>query len=78
MTKPSVFTGSLSAVTFMAQRLPVALIPEQLLVSLVRNDVVNISCRLQDSTLLTLNAERMIHEEEKASLSPLGCIASLR
>lgn len=46
IVESTIFTGSLSAVAFMAQRLPVALIPEQLFVSLVRNDVVYISGRL--------------------------------
>ena len=55
---------------------PVALIPEELLVSSVGNDVVNISCFDILSFLHALNAEGMCLEVTLAGLLPRSAIAA--
>lgn len=49
--------------TFMAQRLPVILIPEQIHVAFVRDDVINLGSRLDSALSLAFGAQRMSYEK---------------
>ena len=71
-----ILISGFDTVVTMTQRLPVALIPEELLVSSVGNDVVNISCFDILSFLHALNAEGMCLEVTLAGLLPRSTIAA--
>ena len=67
---------------FFAERLPVCLIPEQLLISPVRNNVIHDCCRDELSLCLTECAKRMLFQEDgpcflpAAIISPGSCAAA--
>lgn len=51
----------------MAQRLPVVLIPKQLLIPLVRNNVINATRRVQSAQLLAESAQCILWLQQKGS-----------
>ena len=63
-------------VVLSAERLPVALIPEQLLISPVRYDMVDNRCRGDSSFLQTHHAQRVELEEALSRFPPPGVISS--
>jgi hypothetical protein len=65
-------------VTPFAKRLPVALVPEQYLVSSMRLDMIHNRCRRQFSCPLTLCAKRILYQESLSRLLPLAAIATLK
>lgn len=60
----------------MAERLKVVLVPHEERVPLVRPDVVDVGCQLDDSLLLALNAERMRSKDPSSKSLPLVAITS--
>ena len=61
-----------------AKGLPVGLIPEQLLVTAVRDNVIDHGGRRQPSCLYALRAERVFPKKKGARLPPAPVIAALR
>ena len=66
----------LDGVMAMAERLPVALVPEELLVSSVRNDVVNVGCFDVPAFLHALHAEGVSLKVPLSNLLPRSTVAS--
>ena len=60
----------------LAERLPVALIPEQPLISPVRNDVIHHRCGHDLALRMTEGAQRMLLQEKNVDLSPAGIIST--
>ena len=58
------------------QRLPVAFIPEQLLIAPMRNDMVNHRCRGDLPVLHALIAQRIALQEAGAGFAPAAVIAT--
>ena len=58
----------------LAERLPVRLIPEQALVASVRDDVIHHRCGHNLALCLTEGAQRMLLQEESASLTPSAVV----
>jgi hypothetical protein len=61
---------------FTAQSLPVLRIPEELVVSSMRTDMIDDSRCHQSTPSSTFTAERMILQEENTSLLPAIAVAS--
>ena len=62
----------------LTERTPVGLIPEQLLVTAVRDDVVDYGGGRQPIRLQALRAERVFPKKKGARLPPAPVIAALR
>lgn len=60
----------------LAQRLPVDLIPEQLLIAPVRNHMVDHRCRCEPAVLYALIAQRVALQESRAGLAPSAVVAT--
>ena len=60
----------------LAQRLPVVLIPEQLLIAPVRNHMVDHRCLCEHAVLHALIAQRVALQESRAGLSPAAVVAT--
>lgn len=73
---PAVFQTGLLVVVGFAQRLPVAPVPEQLLVSTVWDDVVNNRCSHVSSLCHALNTQWVRHEKLLAGLLPGAAISA--
>src|SRR5690606_23458790 len=71
LRKAAVFGGRLAVVVRLAERLPVAAIPEQRLVAAMRDDVVDHRRGLDASFPGAHAAQRMLGEEAQPSLLPL-------
>ena len=71
-----VLSPRLHAMVPMAKGLPVASIPEELLVTTVRNDVVDVRRLLIPSFLHALHAQRVLPKVLLPGLSPGSSIAS--
>lgn len=71
-----ILVSCLYAVTRMTEALPVALIPEENLVTSMWLDVIHISCLDIASTLQTLYAQRMRFKVTLASFVPRPAVAS--
>lgn len=65
-------------VTPFAKRLPVALVPEQYLVSSMRLDMIHNRCRRQFSCPLTLCTKRMPCQESLSRFLPTTAVAALK
>lgn len=65
-----------AVVTGRAKRLPVALVPEQRSVALVRRDMVNHVCRRGSPDLLAHDTERVGGEVDKTRTAPPNAVAS--
>lgn len=63
--------------TRLAQRLPVAPIPKQRLVSAMGHDVVNASCHRRSSVALALRTQRMLSQERQRGFAPPIGVAPL-
>ena len=61
----------------LAQRLPVALIPEEVLVSSVRNDVVNHGCLCVPADLHASGTQWVAFQIKLALLLPAATVATL-
>ena len=72
-----VFASCLAAVVAMAQGLPVAFVPEELTVSSVRNDVVNVRCLGVAPLLHALDTEGMRSEVTFAYLLPCSAVTAV-
>ena len=70
-----ILTPRLPAVVPVAQGLPVASVPEEFLVTAVRNDVVNVRCLHVPSFLHALHTQRMCFEVLPPGFLP-GCSVS--
>ena len=68
----------LPIMTRLAERTPVGLIPEQLLVTAVRDNVIDHGGRRQPICLQALRAERVFPKKKGARLSPAPVVAALR
>ena len=66
--------SGLFIVAFLAEGFPVGLIPEQPLVSPVRNNVIHDGRRDDLSLRLTESTERMLLQEQRPSFTPAGII----
>ena len=73
-----VFMHGLPIMTPFAQGLPVTPIPKELLVTTMRNDMVNVRCLNVPSFLHALHAQRVHLEELLPGFLPGGSIASAR
>ena len=73
----AILIPSLLIMTWFTKRLPVTLVPEQLLITTVRNNVVYNSCLGNLPDLLTLNAKRVTMQELLPSLLPPGGVPTL-
>ena len=62
----------------LTERTPVGLIPEQLLVTAVRDNVIDHGGRRQPICLQALRAERVFPKKKGARLPPAPVIAALR
>ena len=60
----------------LAERFPVRLIPEQALVTSVRNNVIHNGCRDDLALRLAEGAQRMLLQEESAGLTPAAVLGS--
>lgn len=60
-----------------AEALPVARIPEQLLIALMGNDVIDHGCRRYSPILLAHDAQGMAHQVGLAGFVPACGVASL-
>lgn len=76
ISKTAILTRRLPAVTFVAERLKVVLVPHEERVPLVRPDVVDVGSQSDDSVLLTLNAERMRGENSSSKALPSVAITT--
>ena len=64
-------------VTRLAQRLPVRVAPHQVMITTMRNDMVNDRCRHILSLRQTLYAQRMFPQVRLADTPPLAAVATL-
>ena len=60
----------------LAERLPVRLIPEQALVTSVRNDVIYNGCRDDFALRLAEGTQRMLLQEKSAGFTPAAVLGS--
>ena len=60
----------------LAQRLPVVLIPEQLLIAPVRNHMVDHRCRCEPAVLHAFIAQRVALQESRTGLAPAAVIVA--
>ena len=58
----------------LAERFPVRLIPEQALVTSVRNNVIHNGCRDDLALRLTEGAQRMLLQEKSAGFTPAAVV----
>ena len=61
----------------LAQRLPVAPIPEQNRIAAMRNDMVNNGCRRKFSVLSAFDAERIFSQEQRPGRAPPAVVSAL-
>jgi hypothetical protein len=75
----AIFFSGLNIVAFFTGRSPVAFIPEKLVIAAMRYEVVDKSGSSNDRRFLlkTIEAERMLNQEEPAGLAPSVVIATL-
>jgi len=71
-----IFISGFDAVMPMAKRLPVTLIPEELVISSMRDDVVNVGCLNVLAFPHALNAQGVCLKVSLACLLPCSAIAS--
>jgi len=64
-------------VTGLAKRLPVGVAPHQVMVTTVRDDMVNDRCAHELALRQTLHAQRMLPQERLADTLPLSAVATL-
>jgi hypothetical protein len=76
LSPPAIRHGRLPGMARSAQHLPVQLIPEELLIAFMRNDVIHNLRRFQDSFTLTLDAERMPLQECFSRDAPFPAITA--
>lgn len=69
--------ASLFVMAVLAQRLPIAFIPEQLLISSMRDNVIHNRCRGEDTRLQALGAEWISPQITITSAAPFAIIAAL-
>ena len=69
-------SSSLLIMASLAEWFPVRLIPEQALVTPVRNDVIHNGCRDNLALRLAEGAQRMLLQEESAGLTPAAVVRS--
>ncbi len=63
--------------TGLAKRLPVGVAPHQVMVTSVRNDMVNDRCAHELALRKTLHAQRMLPQVRLADTLPLAAVAAL-
>lgn len=66
-----------AVVAWLAQRLPVAGIPEPIAVALVRDDVVNHGCRYCLARLSAMHTQRIATQVSFPRLAPAAVVATL-
>ena len=69
--------ASLFVMAVLAQRLPIAFIPEQLLISSMRDNVIHNRCRGEDTRLQAFSAEWISPQITITSAAPFAIIAAL-
>lgn len=62
----------------MAERLPVILIPKEIHVAFVRDDMIDLGCGSDATMSLTLSAQRVLDKKSLGRSQPLVGVASLR
>ena len=78
LSPPAVSRGGLSVVASPAERLPVRLVPEEIGIALVGNDVVHDRCCDESAHSLALGTKRMNGEIAFPCGAPPGVIATAR
>ena len=73
-----ILSPSLHAVVPVAQGLPVAPVPEELLITTMRNDVIDIRCLHEPSFLHALHAQRVCLKVLLPGFLPRTAVASTR
>ena len=71
-----ILTSRFHAVVTVAQGLPVALVPEQLRITTMRDDMVNVRCLHIPAFLHALHTQRMCLQESFSCFPPSTAIAS--
>jgi len=61
----------------MAERLPIRLVPKQILIPAMRDNVIHICSRCHSPLVLAYNAERVIQQKSLSGLLPLVAVATL-
>ena len=75
--RSAVLCSGFLIVTRLAQRLPVRIAPHQIMVTTVRNDVVNDRCGHILSLRQTLHTQRMLPQVRLADTLPLAAVSTL-
>lgn len=73
----SVLGSGFLIVTGLTKRLPVCITPHQVMVTTMRNDVVNDRCAHELAPCQTLHAQRMLPQVRLADTLPLAAVATL-
>lgn len=75
--RSAVLSSSFLIVTRLAKRLPVGVAPHQVVITSMRNDMVNDRCGHTLSLRKTLHAQRMLPQVRLGTRLPLAAIATL-
>ena len=75
--RSAVLSSGFLIVTGLTQRLPVGVAPHQVMVTTMRNDMVNDRCGHILSLRQTLHAQRMLPQVRLADTLPLAAVATL-
>ena len=75
--RSAVLSSGFLIVTGLTQRLPVGVTPHQVVITTVRNDMVNDRCGHILSLRQTLHAQRMLPQVRFADSLPLAAVATL-
>ena len=75
--RSAVLSSGFLIVTRLAKRLPIRITPHQVVISSVRNDVVNDRCGHILSLRQTLHAQRVLPQVRLADTLPLAAVATL-
>ena len=75
--RSAVLSSGFLIVTRLAKRLPVRVAPHQVVVTTMRNDVVNDRCGHELTLRQTLHAQRMLPQVRLGTRLPLAAVATL-
>ena len=75
--RSAVLSAGLLVMTGLTKRLPVRVTPHQVMVTTMRNDMVNDHCGHELALRQTLHAQRMLPQVRFADTLPLAAVATL-
>jgi hypothetical protein len=76
IAKPTVLARGFDIMAAFAERLPVALVPEQITVSSMRRDVINDRGGNRPAVSAALGAQWMLAQEQRSRTAPSGIITT--